>query len=324
MTGAPRRRRVRADDARVRAHRHPRRDVRPHPRGPPRRGRRGPSGARARPRAASSRRTSRRTGRREPRASAFHRFAMVSLAVALAPRSSRRRTSSCGGRAPSFTADTLRRLARRGLRTVAAFLHHRHRRVCGNCHLARLPGRARPRALRRHRAGRASRSTRCATGCRDSRRGCGAAGDGRAGRRRRTTCAIFLVNAATPDVSSTADPRAGGPRRAARRAGGARGRAPHRQARAVRLVTSRIQEAVLHETLLTPGRGRVEEGRASRTPVARAVAGRARQEGARPSRPRPAARSTLHRLLRHLLRAERPPGAGDCRRRRGRRCGRSR
>ena len=73
----------------------------------------------------------------------------------------RRMTMRCGASDMELTrAGTVvhgrhaARAACAGMAAVAAFLHSRRRRVCRNCHLARVPGGARRGALRRDRPSR--------------------------------------------------------------------------------------------------------------------------------------------------------------------------
>ena len=104
---------------------------------------------------------------------------------------------------PSYTADTLDRQHARGLRGVADFLHHRRRRVRGNCDLEALSRGPRSRELRRGRRGPGTRIDALrvtAAGARGSHapgpRPARAAGTAR-------TPLIYLLQAPTPDVSST-------------------------------------------------------------------------------------------------------------------------
>ena len=150
------------------AHRHPRRHARPDPLRPPR-----PRRSRPATRSSSTEvlvLPSRMPPHRavQPLASPFHRFAMAALAVSGVPRlvASDDELRLDG---PSYTADTLERLHAGGLRGVADFLHHRRRRVRGNCDLEALSRGPRPRALRRRLAARSPASTRCRRGCRRSR-----------------------------------------------------------------------------------------------------------------------------------------------------------
>ena len=117
---------------------------------PPRRGRR-------RARGAGARRGAVRPGARPAASSRSTR----APARSTASRSSRWRSTGWPGyrasdmeltrEGASYTVDTLRALHGRGWRAVAAFLHPGRRRVCRNCDVARVPGGARPGALRRHR-----------------------------------------------------------------------------------------------------------------------------------------------------------------------------
>ena len=139
----------------------------------------------------------------QPAASRFHRFAMAALAVNGRRRTCWSATSRLALTEPSYTSDTLARLHATRPGRVADFLHHRRRRVRGNCDLEPLSRGARPGALRRRLAAGPSRSARCRRGCRGSRRrhaqpAATLGDDRRAGSR-----VIFLVDAPTPDVSST-------------------------------------------------------------------------------------------------------------------------
>ncbi len=89
----------------------------------------------------------------DPMASGFHRFALVALAIQGddALSASDMELTRTG---PSYTADTLRAVARRGMAAIADFLHSRQRRIRRNRHVARVPGRARHSELRRDRASR--------------------------------------------------------------------------------------------------------------------------------------------------------------------------
>ena len=183
----------------------------------------------------------------QPRASAFHRFAMVVAGGRRRIRASWRPTSSWSAPGPSYTADTLRRLHEAGVRRVAAFLHPGHRRVCRNCDVARLSGRPRPGALRRSReAGPGARADAGST-CRTWWRGCAWWPKAPATTPTEPPCAVFLVNADTPDVSSTEIRERAARGHLARRPRRARRRAPHRPASAVPSVRHSHQEAVLHE-----------------------------------------------------------------------------
>lgn len=137
----------------------------------------------------------------EPRASAFHRFAMVSLAVAARPHFA---ASDLELRrpGPSFTGDTLRELQRSGLTPQQIFFiigtdafaeiatWHDYPALLDLAHFVVI---ARPgqsfEALRDRLPALAPRMR--------------AVGEDRVRLEAPGSCAIFLVNAATPDVSST-------------------------------------------------------------------------------------------------------------------------
>ena len=139
----------------------------------------------------------------QPRASSFHRFAMVALAAqeheGLEASDRELRAGGTVLHHP-HAGDASR--GRPG--AAAAVLHHRDRRVCRNCHLVRLPRHSRRRALRRGDAPRPP-----------ARRGAGPrAGPRRAharpARRRpvrrvdfAAQPAVIFIAAATADVSST-------------------------------------------------------------------------------------------------------------------------
>ena len=140
--------------------------------------------------------------RPQPVASAFHRFAMVALAVAGRRRLARLGPRAAAATAPSLHVDTLQRFHERGYRAVRAVLHHRRRRVRRN----RAPGSdypddPRPRAFRGRVAARHSPVRLCRSGCRSwpSRMAPPAARSTRDDRP-----VIFLIDAPTADVSSTA------------------------------------------------------------------------------------------------------------------------
>ncbi len=123
---------------------------------------------------------------------------------------------------PSYTADTLRALHATGHRGVADFLPHRGRCVCRNCHVARVPGRAGPRALRgllaRGRGGHLPRGPAAGPRAEDDP-GAASPGSEDPGLHRAVVIQspetrVFLLDCATPDVSSTgirARARAGRP-----------------------------------------------------------------------------------------------------------------
>ena len=105
----------------------------------------------------------------DPRASAFHRFALVALALdgrsglaALRRRADEDRTFIYGEHAQGA--------ARGRLARVADFLHSRQRRVCRNCHLVRVSRpcsmrRTSPSSRGRERRWRPRRTARTAGGC---------------------------------------------------------------------------------------------------------------------------------------------------------------
>ncbi len=149
----------------------------------------------------------RRTGRRSPSASRFHRFAMAALAVNGDRGTRWRATSSLARTGPSYTADTLARLhadaaspRRRFSSSPAPTRSQKSKRGAAirRCSTWRTSSSSRGRAIRRRRSRRALPALAARMRTAAPRRS--------AERARRSTTSrilILLVDAPTPDVSST-------------------------------------------------------------------------------------------------------------------------
>ena len=193
-----------ADRRSGRTRRHPRRHVRSDSLRPPRRRRRGRSAALGLTRMlVDRRRTSRRTGRSRV-ASSFHRFAMVALAVA-----GRARLARVGSRAARPTRrrtrrDTLQRFHERGFAPSELFF------VIGADAFAEIatwhdyPAILDARALRGRLAARRIRSASCRARLPALARRGWSRPPLDARRRHDASRSIFLIDAPTADVSSTA------------------------------------------------------------------------------------------------------------------------
>ena len=209
---------------------------------------------------------------------------------------------------------------RAGYTRIAAFLHHGRRRLRRNCNLARLSARSSTLA---HFVVVSTGQGRSVTSMRE--RPAGARGDGcgtsaklmDACRSKSGRPSIFLVNAPTPNVSSTRDPRAL-----------AAARQPING-----LVPPAVERHIDRHALYAPMRGAspaaAHSGRRAccmsksisrrATPhraglpaqVLAAVTRRSRQEGRETHRAGPPEGGRVHRLLRDLHRAERAADQGD-------------